>query len=251
MTAAQIKNNLSIIGDPSLTDVLNSHGNQLFIDLNCHHLATIQAFDASKQTVQVSINYKQTYFDFVTEGQVTAPRLVDYPIIIDVPLIVIGGGTARITFPVSPGDQCLLLFNDRDIDNWYNGSTTSENATARLHAFSDAVALIGPNNLNTVIENYDAIRAIITNGTAKSGINPQENKLTLTNGSISLNDVLQDLCTEIKNLIVAINTLKVTGVLPGSPIQLSTSLDPATLTALTNVTTQITATATQIASLIE
>lgn len=180
------------------------------------------------------------------------PFLVDYPIIADCPVIVLGGGTCHITFPISKGDQCILMFNDRDIDNWYSGSTTSANQSPRLHSFSDAVALIGPNNLNTVIENYDAIRAIITNGTVKNGINPQTNKLTLTNGT-SLNTLLQNLCTQLENLTTAISAIT---VIPGTfnvasvPVTGISGI-PVNSVAITTIGTNITSIASNIAQLIE
>ena len=166
--------------------------------------------------------------------------------------MVIGGSTTRITFPISQGDQCILLFNDRDIDNWYNGSSTSANQTPRLHSISDCIALIGPNNLNTVIQNYDAVRAIITNGTTMVGINPQTNKLTLTNGT-SLNTLLQNLCTQLENLTTAIAAIT---VLPGTFNVASVAVTgvsgiPVNAVSITTIGINITNIATQISTLIE
>src|SRR6185437_13545712 len=211
MSNPTINQNINPVREPNLKDVLDLYQKQTMLNLNCHHLGTIQSFDSKKQTVQVTINYKRTYFKFEGQNSKYVSNLVDYPIIADCPLIVLGGGTTRITFPVKKGDQCILLFNDRDIDNWFQGATTSANQTPRLHAFSDAIALIVPNNLNTVISNYEAVRSLITNGTVKNGINPQTNKLTLTNGT-SLNDLLQNLCTQLENLTTQLAALTVTNV---------------------------------------
>ena len=41
----------------------------------------------------------------------------DYPIFHDVPLFVLGGGKARITFPVTSGDVGVLIFSERDPSN--------------------------------------------------------------------------------------------------------------------------------------
>lgn len=246
MSSPTINQNITPILDPTLKDLLDLYQKQTLLNFNCHHLATIQSFDSSKQTVQVTINYKRTYFQFQSETQKYVSILVDYPIIADCPIIILGGGPCRITFPISKGDQCILLFNDRDIDNWFQGSTTSANQSPRLHSFSDAIALIGPNNLNTVIQNYDAVRALITNGTVKNGINPENNKLTLTNGT-SLNDLLQSLCTQLENLTGQLSILTVTGVVPAGGI----SGPPSNAAAITTIGTNISTIATEISQLIE
>jgi len=217
MSMPIINQNLSTNLEPTLRDLLDLYQKQTLLNLNCHHLGTIQSFDSSKQTAQVTINYTHTYFKIDPDSQKFIPYNVEYPIIADCPVVVIGGGTARITFPISKGDQCILLFNDRDIDTWFSsGATTAPNQTPSLHSFSDAIALVGPNNLSTLIQSYDSVRALITNGTVKNGINPQNNKLTLTNGTNSLNDLLQDLCTNIESLCNQLAILTVTGVQPAS-----------------------------------
>lgn len=240
--------NLSPIKDPTLKDLLDLYQKQTLLNLNCMHLGTIQSFDATQQTVQVSINYKKTSFQFNEVNFTNDPVLSDYPLTIEAPLVVLGGGLARITFPVAQGDQCLLLFNDRDIDNWFAGSLTSPNNTARLHSFADGIALIGPNNLSTIISDYDAVRALITNGTVKNGINPVTNKLTLTNGT-SLNTLLQNLCTQLEDLTTALAVLTVTGVTPGPPSDLSGV--PSNAATFVSIGAQITTIATDIGLLIE
>lgn len=248
MSGPTLNQNFTSVREPHLKDLLDLFKKQSDLDFNCHHLGTIQAFNSTNQTVIVTINYKQTYFVFDPDSTQYVSKTLDYPILADCPLVVVGGGPVRLTFPVAVGDQCLVLFNDRDIDNWFQGSLASENASARLHSFSDAIALIGPSNKSSAITNYDAVRAIITNGTVKNGINPLTNKLTLTNGT-SLSSLLQNLCYQIQNLTIALALLTVTGVTPGSPTQ--TSGVPSNASEILSLGDTIAGIATQIATLIE
>jgi len=251
MSTPTINQNLNPVRQPELKDVLDLYQKQTLLNLSCHHLGTIQSFDSSNQTAIITINYKRTYFKQTDNNQYVS-FLEDYPILYDCPVVILGGGTARITFPVSQGDQCLVLFNDRDIDNWFNGSTTSPNQTPRLHSFADAIALIGPNNKNTAIKNYDSVRAIITNGTVKNGINPQTNKLTLTNGT-SLNTLLQNLCTQLENLTTAIAAITVssgTFNVASAPVT-GVSGIPVNAVIITTIGTNISTIATEISQLIE
>ena len=205
-----IQNTLPV-REPELKDLLDFYQRQVFLNLNCHHIGTIQSFNPITQTVEVTINYKKTYFKSLPNSLQTVTELVDYPLIAECPVIILGGGSTYLNMPINPGDQCILLFNDRDIDNWYAGSTTSANQSSRLHSFGDAIALIGLNNLqktvtgqpSTRITHFDSIRALITNGILKNGINPTNNKLTLQNNFDSLNTVLQDLCTQVEMLATA------------------------------------------------
>jgi hypothetical protein len=45
--------------------------------------------------------------------------------------------------PIQSGDTCLVLFCDRDLDNWFeSGQITTLNSN-RVHDLSDGVALVG------------------------------------------------------------------------------------------------------------
>lgn len=235
--------------EPQLKDVLDALKKDLLLELNCHHVGTVQSFDASNQTATVTINYKKTYFRLNAVTGLYAPLLVDYPLIIDCPVLVLGGGKARLSFPIRAGDECLLLFNDRDFDNWFQGTVGAPNATTRLHSFADAVALVGIRSLPNKLDNYDIVRAALTNDKASVAVGPE--KIKLSNDAQNLGDLLQNLCDDIKALTDAfINNA--TGVVlvtpaPGNP----GPLNPAIVTALNAVKSSVTTLATNLGGLIE
>ncbi len=144
-----------------LKDLLALHRKQLLLGLNCHHIATVQDFDPDQQTASCQIVYKKTLFqpNVATGGY--DPVLIDYPVLVDCPVIFLGGGSANLTFPVAQGDECLLLFNDRDFDNWFSGLSNAPVATPRLHAFTDAIALVGLRSLPNVLSDFDTDRAVL------------------------------------------------------------------------------------------
>jgi hypothetical protein len=144
--------------NPELKDLLDLFQKKILLGLNCHHIGTIRVFNPTLQTATVEINYKKTFFKPDATG-VYRPEAADYPLAIDCPVICPGGGDGALTFPVAPGDECLLLFNDRDIDTWFQGNTGAPPATLRLHAFSDAIALVGVRSAPNVIPGYAADRA--------------------------------------------------------------------------------------------
>ena len=180
-----------VVTNPQLRDLLDLLKKEIMLSLNCHHLGTVQSFDAANQTAVISVNYKQSHIKKLPNGTY-GEVLVDYPLLLDCPVVALCGGTTALTFPVQQGDQCIVLFNDRDIDAWFSNNTTSAPPTSRLHSISDGIALVGLND----ISGWDAVRALLTNGTVKLGINPQTNKVTFTNGTTLLS-ILQNLITGI------------------------------------------------------
>lgn len=214
----------SIPCEPSLTDLLQLLKKEIFFDLNCHHLATIQSFNSANQTVTATMNYTKTFFELDTETGIYEPVQQNYPLMVDVPVLVLGGGTARLTFPIAQGDQCLILFNDRSIDNWFQSGQAGPLPNSRAHSFADGLALIGPNSLNTLIATYDTARAVLRNGAA--GVGVSTSKIKIYNGSTTLNTILQNILTQLE-------TLANTTAVNGSP------LNPAVATQLSTLATQL------------
>ena len=233
-----------ITTDPSLKDVLNVFKKELFLSINCHHIGTVQSFNSTTQTVKATINYKKTFFEMNKLTGKYDSVLKDYPILIDCPIIILGGGPSHLTFPITKGDECLLLFNDRDIDNWYQGNAGAPNATPRLHSFSDAIALIGVNSAPHVVTSYDTTRAVLSNGTTLVGIGAS--LIKIANNSYTLNGLLQTLITDVKALVTATAAITVTCATAGNP-----SSPPINVAAINNVTTQLTSVANQIGQLLE
>ena len=57
------------------------------------------------------------------------------PVLLDVPVFVCN--------EVNPGDACLVVFADCDVDNWFAGEDEADPASGRLHSLSDAFAFVG------------------------------------------------------------------------------------------------------------
>ena len=57
------------------------------------------------------------------------------PVLLDVPVFVCN--------EVNPGDACLVVFADCDIDNWFVGEDEADPASGRQHSLSDAFAFVG------------------------------------------------------------------------------------------------------------
>lgn len=185
--------------DPDMKDLLDLFKKDIFVSMNCHAIATVQSFDSDAQTVSATINYKKTFFNLNSETGLYNPVLVDYPVLVDVPIIALGGGKASLTMPIQQGDECLILFNDRDMSNWFEGNPVKGVATSRLHSFADGIAIVGLRSLANVIENYDSARAVLRNDQAKVAVGP--NLIEISNQVTTLKNVVDGLIDVIKALV--------------------------------------------------
>lgn len=231
--------------EPQLKDVLDQLRKNIFLSMNCHHVGTVQEFDETQQTATVTINYKKTNYRLNALTGLYQATLVDYPVLIDCPVIVLGGGSASLTFPITAGDECLVIFNDRDFDNWFQGGIGTGVATPRLHSFADAIVLVGLRSTGNVLSDYDLTRALLQYGTTQVGVG--ESLVKIANNQYTLNGLLQELITEIKNLVTATAAITVSGVTAGG----AASGPPVNAATITAINTTITATALKIAGLLE
>lgn len=203
-----------------LRDAFQLLKKEIFLSLNCHAIGTVQSFQANSvpgsnpalvgQTATATVNYQRTFFKIDPVSQAYNPYLLPYPLLVDCPVICLGGGTAALTFPIQTGDECLILFNDRNIDNWFNSNINSSPATARMHSFTDAIILVGLRSIAHVISNYDTTRAVLRNGNALVGVGTE--KVKIANETTTLNTLIQNLITAIK-AITTLNSDSTTGVI--------------------------------------
>jgi len=186
---------------------------ELSRDLNCHQIGIVQAFYPATQTADININIAEVY-----NG-----TLIKYPTLLSVPVIILHGGSGAITFPITKGDICLVLFNDRDMDNWYtSGQTGNAPNTTRTHSLSDGIALVGLFSGKNPLSTYSST------DTQLIGSGPIT--LSLGSGKAKLANSTTDLLTTLTSLISALTSWHNTD---------GTTPNPATVTALTNVQTAL------------
>jgi hypothetical protein len=223
-----------------LKSLLESVKREVMLSLNCHHVAKVTAVDYATRLIEAEMLYTKTVYEFNNIGE-SVRQEIAYPLLLDIPFLVLGGGGARITFPISAGDECLVLFNDRSIDNYIAGAKSGPVSSPRLHSFSDGIALVGFNWEGTI----DPNRASLEYGTTRVAVGEQ--KVLIENQNATLNELLQDLVTNVKDLVTQVAAITVTGVTTGP----GTSGPPANVAAITALTAQLTTTGTAIGALLE
>lgn len=123
----------------SLFNLLMSFKQEILKDINCAKIGVIQAFNAATQTATVQIAFTR-----VTSISPAGVRTIsEYPLLLEVPVFFQSGGGFTLTCPVAPGDECLVVFNDRQIDNWLAQGSGQPPSMGRIHDLSDGIAFVG------------------------------------------------------------------------------------------------------------
>lgn len=132
----------------SMSQVLEAWFGSFSESFNAIKVGRIENVNFSNQTVDVQILHKNSRIVFNKE------ELQDYPLLKAVPFVVLGGGGSNITFPISKGDNCLLLFCDYEIDRWWETGQNLPANYGRKHDISDAFALVGVHSLVDLVQGY-------------------------------------------------------------------------------------------------
>lgn len=140
--------------DGSESQTLEAHRNAIFGSLRVALPGIIQSFDPKAVTCTV----QPAIFGQRLDGDNTLIS-EELPPLLDVPVVFPRGGGCTLTFPVKPGDECLLVFSDRCIDFWWQNGGVQEPVDPRQHDLSDAFAIVGPQSQAHKIANISTTAA--------------------------------------------------------------------------------------------
>ena len=129
---------------------------ELSASLHCALPGIVESFDPEFQTVTVRPALCRRH-----NGQP-----LPMPLIRDVPVFFPGSRTQAITWPVSPGDECLLIFADPAIDCWFETGEAAEPPSSRSHDLSDAFAFVGFRSKPNALPNFPDQPAVFPDGGA-------------------------------------------------------------------------------------
>ena len=138
-------------------DLLKASEAKVAASINCCLPGIVQNYDADTQTATVQAAVRKRIR--TPKGVVN----VELPLMTDVPVLMLGDGTHYMTFPISKGDECLILFADNCIDAWYQSGGVQNQPVARLHDLSDGFAIVGFRSAGKAIESPNTSIPQITN----------------------------------------------------------------------------------------
>jgi len=191
----------------NLTTILDRIKRETMYAINCVMIGTIESYNTLTNMASISINFKRA----MSTGDV-----MDYPKLEDCPVFILSGSDASISMPIVKGDQCLVLFNDRNIDNWYIDGSVTTPADTRCHSIADGIVLVG-------IRSLKGAKLTPANSVCIDG---GGSKVSIKNTDTNLKKIIDTLITTISMLAVPSGGggfIDITG-LTGSPTSVSAEL---------------------------
>jgi hypothetical protein len=172
----------------------------------------IERFDDKAITCSVQPSVKAMVTD--SSGTVSS---VPLPLLLDCPVQFPAGGGCTLTFPVTQGDECLVVFASRCIDGWWQSGGVQDQAELRMHDLSDGFVLLGFRSQPRVIDGISlaAVQLRSDDGQAFVEINPTSHAITLsTSGTL---DASADGDTTVTTPLLTLNgNLRVNGTIDAS-----------------------------------
>lgn len=127
---------------------------------------------------------------------------VAMPLLVDCPVVFPRGGGFTLTFPLKPGDECLVIFSSRSIDYWWQQGGMQPQVEMRMHDLSDGFVIPGPTSQPRVMSPAPAINAVELRADDRSSfvrITESGNiDITSTGGEISMNAPKINLVGDVK-----------------------------------------------------
>lgn len=199
--------------DPELSDVLALQKLDVFASLNCVKVGQIVSFDGAKKTAQIQILFKRELPD---------NTVVSYPVLIDCPVFTLQGGGGFLQMPIAAGDQCLVLFSDRSLDDWFQNGVQAVPSSTRMHDMSDGIALVGMNPTGSNLPTYPTNKVVIgylgskfeITATGWNFIGEGGAEIDLQAAIVTIKNTTTTLLTILSGLIDVLETLQVNGPIP-------------------------------------
>ena len=122
-------------GTPVSPDVLMTLKREIMESLHVALPGIVERFDPEAGTVDVQPALRRRI------GPNGDAVLV--PVLREVPVFLPAFSDPDLRLEVRPGDMCLLIFADVNIDGWYETGSATLPASGRTHDWSDAFAFVG------------------------------------------------------------------------------------------------------------
>lgn len=194
--------------ETSLRIALNGRQSTIWTAMPC----IVQSVNFSKMTVECQPCIQGEIQ--LSDGTV---QNVNLPILGDVPLVFPSAGGFILTLPVQVGDEVLVVFASRCIDQWWQAGGIQKGAEFRMHDLSDGMAIPGPRSIPNVVSGISSTGAQLRNDAGTTYLE------IAANGKIKL---VSPSSIDITGNLNVTGAIIAQGQVTGSGIALSTHTHP-------------------------
>lgn len=133
--------------------------NEAMFRTRCCIPCVIQSYNKTNRTVECQPAIREKIIN--EDGTV---QYVNLPILVNVPVAFPSCGSFEIELPIVSGDECLVLFSDLSIDNFWLKGNVQNPVEVRRHDLSDGIAI--PCNLS-LASRKPVLKISVENGDIK------------------------------------------------------------------------------------
>ena len=131
-------NNQALSNNITMYSVLQALKDTINYNMNCVKIATVIEYNPELMTAKCRVNNKRLRQLKQDGNQI----LEDYPDIF-AKVHFFGWGDIGATYPIKPGMEGILLFNDRELQTWFTTGEAGKLAYERCHDLTDAIFICG------------------------------------------------------------------------------------------------------------
>ena len=164
-----MKNNLL---NNNISDIVDNLIKTIFQSLNCVKIGKVIKFYPEDKTADIQI---------ITKTKDINNNLKDTALLSK--CLVIGN---KITLPIEEGEDVVILFNDYDINAYFETGQSQEPYSSRKHSLSDGIVICGLNSIVNAI-NYDNTAVCFNYTQTKVNGNLEVNGEQQNNGNVNIN----------------------------------------------------------------
>ncbi len=142
----------------------------------------IVSFNAETQTAKIQPaikSLKRQSDDSIKPASM--PELLEVPVVF---LRGLGSGFS-VTVPIKAGDECLVVFSQRSIDNWWTSGKESEPVepvVPRTHDLSDGIAIVGLTSKPNAIADFQTDCIEIRNSDRSTRVSVYDDRVEVDKG---------------------------------------------------------------------
>lgn len=146
--------------------------------IRCSIPCIVQSYNSENETVECQPAIRE---ELLNEDNTT--KLVNLPLLINVPVAFPHTGKYGFKFPIQKGDEVIVIFQDLAIDNFWLKGNVQNPVENRRHDLSDGIAI--PTSLSLPSKENSSVTEIIATGSDLTFKTPE--------GSIGINSLLSQL----------------------------------------------------------
>lgn len=158
---------------PSLAQLIKQAIDNRLLDVHTAMIGKVERYDAEKQLLDVAPMLKRHIKDIAGSWQSE-----ELPMLCDVPILFPCAGGYFISFPIQPGDFVQVIFNEANIEEWFDESAptivdnqrfTLQGAVAIPGIFPSSNALTGAHKTNFVMGRERGVQIHVDDQTIRLG----------------------------------------------------------------------------------